>query len=38
VTRPDRYDEILELAELQIPDELWRQIDHAVAEPQYWLD
>jgi len=38
VTRPDRYDEILELAELQIPDELWPRIDRAAAAPQYWLD
>jgi D-threo-aldose 1-dehydrogenase len=38
VTRPDRYDEILALTELQIPDELWPQIDHAVAAPEYWLD
>jgi nucleoside-diphosphate-sugar epimerase len=38
VTRPDRYDEILALAGLQIPDELWPQIDQAVTAPQYWLD
>lgn len=38
VTRPDRYDEILELTELQIPDELWPRLDRAAAAPQYWLD
>jgi D-threo-aldose 1-dehydrogenase len=37
VTRPDRYDEILALADMPIPDELWPQVDQASAGPGHWL-
>lgn len=37
VTRPDRYDEILALADMPVPDELWPQIDQVPAAPRYWL-
>jgi D-threo-aldose 1-dehydrogenase len=37
VTRPDRYDEILALVDMPIPDELWPQIDRASAPAGHWL-
>lgn len=37
VTKPESYDEILAVADLTIPDELWPEIDRAVAPPEQWL-
>jgi D-threo-aldose 1-dehydrogenase len=37
MSRPERYDETLELAAFPIPDELWAEIDQLAPGPGNWL-
>jgi D-threo-aldose 1-dehydrogenase len=38
ISRPERVDECLEHVSLEIPDELWVQLDRHVPAPDYWLN
>jgi D-threo-aldose 1-dehydrogenase len=37
MSRPERYDEALELASLEVPEELWDELDRLAPGPEHWL-